>query len=250
MSGTFKFAFSIAIMMLASMPVRATDVVIYTENYPPYNYLDEAGQVVGLATEKVQQVMDATGLQYDIRLVPWKRGIHHVETSENALVYSITRTPDRETRFQWLVPLAESNFFLFARQNDARLITWEKVRNGDYTGACVSNDLGCELFRWVGMPEANIIRVASNETADFRMVSAGRADMYVSDINVNTRLRLAEGFDPEQIKPVLRLEGKSGFYLASGKKFDPAKRDLITNQYQQLMAAGQFSLVDTLPPNE
>lgn len=250
MSSAFRFLCGIAFVVLTSVSVRATDVVIYTENYPPYNYLDDAGQVVGLATEKVQQVMDATGLQYEIRLAPWKRGLHYVETGDNTLIYSMTRTPDRETRFQWLVPLAQSNFFLFARQSDNRLITWDKVKNGTYTGACVSNDLGCELFRWVGMPEANIIRIASNETADFRMVAAGRADLYISDINVNRRLRISEGFDPGQIKPVLRLEGKSGFYLASGKKFGHAERDLIINTYERLMAAGRFSLAVVPSPKD
>lgn len=217
-------------------------VVIYTENYPPYNYLDDHGVVKGLATEKVQQVMSASGLAYEIRLVPWTRGLYFVESDPNALLYSMTRTPSRESRYQWLVPLAQSNFFVFSRKDDTRPISKDLIQSGAFTGACVSNDLGCELFRWVGMPKNRVIRVSSNDTADFRMVAAGRADLYISDINVNRRLRISEGFDPSLTKPVLRLDDKAGFYLVGGRNFDNGKADMIQNALKELMQAGDFSL--------
>ncbi len=222
--------------------VRAEPVVIYTENYPPYNFLDEHGDVKGLATEKVQQVMTASGLEYEIRLIPWTRGLYFIESDPNALLYSMTRTPSRESRFRWLVPLAQSNFFVFSHKDDTRPVSKDAIRSGAFTGACVSNDLGCELFRWVGMPQNKVIRVSSNDTADFRMVAAGRADLYISDINVNRRLRVSEGFDPSMTKPVLRLDDKAGFYLVGGSIFDGEKADIIQNTLQGLMQAGNYSL--------
>lgn len=222
--------------------VRAEPVVIYTENYPPYNFLDDHGDVKGLATEKVQQVMRASGLAYEIRLVPWTRGLYFIESDPNALLYSMTRTPSRESRYRWLVPLAQSNFFVFSRKDDLRVVSKDAIQSGAFTGACVSNDLGCELFRWVGMPLNKVIRVSSNDTGDFRMVAAGRADLYISDINVNRRLRVSEGFDPSLTKPVLRLDDKAGFYLVSGSIFDSEKAVIIQNTLQRLMQAGDFSL--------
>ncbi|MBO6506495.1 MAG: transporter substrate-binding domain-containing protein [Kordiimonadaceae bacterium] len=232
------------LLMWGLSPAHADPLIIYTENYPPYNLLDDDGEVVGLATEKVRQVMASSGLEYEIRLVPWSRAVHYTQNNANALIYSITRTPARESQFDWLVPLAESSFYVFNREKDIRVIDLESIRAGAYTGACVSNDLGCELFRVIGMPNHKILRVADNETADFRMVVAERADLYISDINVNTRLRLSEGFDPMLTKPVLRLEGKTGFYLAGGAKLDPDIRSGIVKAYEALMRANAYQLAD------
>lgn len=233
-----------ALLFWGLLPVHADPLIIYTENYPPYNLLDDDGEVVGLATEKVRQVMASSGLEYEIRLVPWSRAVHYTQNNSNALVYSITRTPARERKFDWLVPLAESSFYVFNREKDIRVIDLESIKSGAYTGACVSSDLGCELFRAIGMPNDKILRIADNETADFRMVVAERADLYISDINVNARLRLSEGFDPMLTKPVLRLEGKTGFYLAGGAKLDPAIRDGIVSTYKSLMRANAYQLAD------
>lgn len=231
-------------MLWSTSSARAEPLIIYTENYPPYNLLNNNGDVVGLATEKVHQVMKAAGLDYEIKLVPWARAVHFTQNNSNALIYSITRTPARESNFDWLVPLAESSFYVFNRDKDVRSVNLASIRAGEFTGACVSNDLGCELFRVIGMPKANILRIADNYTADFRMVMAERADLYISDINVNERLRLSEGFDPALTKPVMRLDGQTGFYLAGGKNLNANARRAIINAYNALMQSKSYQLVD------
>lgn len=235
-----------AFLLLASGVARAEPIIIYTENYPPYNLMGPDGEVVGLATEKVHQVMRSSGLDYEIRLVPWVRAVHFTQNSPNSLIYSLTRTPGREQDYEWLVPLAESNFYVFNRENDTREVTIEAIRSGMFTGACVNNDLGCELFKSLGMPEESIRRVADNETADFRMVVAERADLYISDINVNTRLRISENFDPELTKPAMRLAGKTGFYLAGGKMLDAQTRDTVSQAYEALMRENLYELADPI----
>ncbi len=237
-------------LLLVARLANAQDLIIYTENYPPYNYLNEKDEVVGLATEKVRQVMEETDLEYDIRLVPWTRAEHYVTTQNNALIYSMTRTPKREDRFEWLVPLARSNFYLFVRTGETRSVNAASLKSGMFTGTCVSNDLGCELFRWTDMPAGNIIPVSSTETADFRMVIAERADIYISDLMVNDRLRKSEGFDPALTKPVMRLSGKAGFYLAGNKAVSDTISEPIREAYKRLMVSGSYSLAEAKLPLE
>lgn len=232
-----------AFLLLASWPARSEPLIIYTENYPPYNYLDEHGQIVGFATEKVNQVMEASGLRYEMRLVPWARALHFAETSPDALIFSMTRTPARETRYDWLVPLAESNFYLFTRADDPRPVTRSALRAGVFIGSCVSNDLGCELLSWVGVPPNNIVRVRDNNSGDFRMVLAGRADVYISDINANRRFREAEGYDLNVTKPAMKLDDRSGLYLAGGLLVPQDQRDAVRAAYDRLMQAGTYTIV-------
>ncbi|WP_262689388.1 substrate-binding periplasmic protein [Kordiimonas aestuarii] len=223
---------------------QAADLIVYTEDYPPYNYTDTDGRVAGLATEKVRQVLDASGLGYTIKLVPWSRAMLYATTQENAFIYTITRTPAREVQFDWLVPLADSNFYLYARADEYRLVTSEAVRAGVFTAACVSGDLTCDLLSWTGIPEKNVTQISDSETGDFRMVVAGRADLYISDTAVNHRLRQAEGFRPDVTRPTLRIGGKVGFYLASGLQVPEELRHKVRESYQHLHNNGLYELVE------
>ncbi|WP_420429951.1 substrate-binding periplasmic protein [Kordiimonas sp.] len=226
-------------------PASADDVVVYTENYPPYNYLGNDGVVEGLATEKVHQVLEAAGLSYTIKLVPWARAMFYATTKKNTLIYTITRTPDREEEFDWLVPLAPSSFYLFVRADDPRSVSPETLLSGQFQAACVTGDLTCDLLGWTGIPKENIVVVANSRTEDFRMVVANRADIYVSDLAVNARLRRKEGFDPAITRPAMRIEGKAGFYLASGLGTDVTLRDKVRNTFLALEKTGRYQLVDT-----
>lgn len=218
-------------------------IVVYTENYPPYNFTADDGAVDGMATASVRQILDEVGIDYSIRLLPWARTMQFAQTQENALIYSLTWTPKREPQFDWLAPLAESNFYLHARADDMRLFTKKTIASGVYSGTCVANDLGCEFFHWAGMPPEKIIPIHKNLTGDFQMVIAGRADLYISDITVNSRLRKSHGFDPALTKPVMRLEGKTGFYLAAGNQVPKSTRDKVKAAYERLKGQGKYKII-------
>ncbi len=239
----------VALALLCGLSVvRAADVgplIVYTEDYPPFNYAKPDGSVGGLATERVRQVLDAAGLKYEIKIVPWARAMNYARSKPNALIYTITRTPRREYGFDWLVLLAESNFHIFARAGETRPITRENLEAGMFTASCVTGDLSCELLVWAGVPVGNIIPIPKLGTGDFRMVLAGRADLYISDLAVNRRLRKAEGYSPELTKPVMRLDSRAGFYLASGLNVPADVRARIKASYERLKASGDYQLVST-----
>lgn len=237
--------FYLFMSVFVSIGLRASEqgLTIYTEEYPPYNFLSEQGEVDGLATENVRQVMAASGLKYTIKLVPWARAMKSTKTEENALIYTITRTPMRETSFDWIVPIAEPSFHVFVRANETRAVTRGSLASGVFMGSCVSNDLTCELLRWAGLPAKNIIPISKEATGDYLMVIAGRSDVYISDLAVNDLLRRASGYDPATTRPAMKLEAKTGFFLASGKKMPASIRAKIRLAYEKLAKTGQYKMV-------
>lgn len=226
----------------------AAELVIYTEDYPPFSYTDDDGTVIGAGTKKVRQVLDAAGITYTFRLMPWARAVLFAEMEPNALVYSMTRTPSREARYDWLVPIANADFQLFKRNGDKRQVTLEAVRGGAFSGACVSGDLTCDLLRYIGMPEENLTVVTNNPTGDFRLVAAGRADLYVSETSVSDLRRARDGFSDNPTEPALRLEGKYGLYLAAGWQVPKTIRDKVRAAYEKLLADGRYELMDLASP--
>lgn len=225
----------------ANLQAQQQDVIVYTEDYPPYNVEEADGAVGGLATAKVRQLLDASGLKYDIRLVPWTRAVLYASMRDNALVFSMTRTPTRETDFEWLALLAEADFQVFVRMDEMRPVTLDTIGAGHFTAACASRDLACDLFRQIGLPEQNLIVIGDSSTGDFRMVLAGRADLYISQALVNDWRRKKDGFDPRSTKPVLSVEGEGGLYLAAGTKLRPEFKDAIKRAHERLVADEGFA---------
>ena len=56
---------------------------VVTEQYPPYNY-EEDGQVKGVGTEVVEEVLKEAGIDYNIKVLPWARALKKAETENTA----------------------------------------------------------------------------------------------------------------------------------------------------------------------
>ena len=69
--------------LLSFASFGANHISVVTEDWPPYNYLDENGEMTGYSTKVVKKVLEKANVQYDIRLYPWARSyemaqiIHH-----------------------------------------------------------------------------------------------------------------------------------------------------------------------------
>lgn len=239
-----------ALVVSMSPKAWAEPLVVYTENYPPFSFTNTDGIVAGGATANVRQILDVAGVDYTIRLLPWARAMRMAKSDSNALIFSLVRTPKREERFDWLAPLAESGFYLQARADDTRTFTPETIKSGIYTGSCIANDLACEFFLWTGMPTENIVPVHISLTGDFQMVVAGRADLYISDMSVSIALRRARGIDPSLTKPVMKLGGKAGYYLAAGKQVPQEVRDKIKAAHARLVSLGAYNVVPVQTPSK
>jgi polar amino acid transport system substrate-binding protein len=201
--------------ILSAEEETSDKIIVYTEDYPPFNFVDpNSGHIVGYATEKVRSVLEKAGLEYEIRMLPWKRAIRSVKSNENALIYTLVRTPVRESMYRWLVPIAPADFYVFMRADDLRVPTYEALRAGDYTASCVAQDITCDLLIALGIPPENITAVPNDQTGDFSLTMAGRTDIFLSDSETFKFLRDQESFDINLIKQTLRVNIKTGFYLA------------------------------------
>lgn len=240
-----KVLLGIILLSWGLASVQAAEVIVYTEDYPPYNYLAKDGEAGGYATEKVRQVLDATGLSYEIRVIPWVRAMKRIREEENSLIYTITRTEERETQFDWLVPLAKANFHLYARREDQRTFTIDNLKAGKYSAACVAADLTCLFLKNMGVPENRIVQIPDSRTGDFRLVVVGRVDLYMSEMLTNKYMRRKEGFSHFIVKPVIKADLDMGFYLASGPNVHKKTRDKVRKTYKRLKEEGAYQLIDT-----
>lgn len=239
-----RIAIALALSFQGGFWAQATDVYIFTENFPPYNFRGEDGTVSGYSTDLVRMVMDESGLDYSITVAPWTRGIRFTETGHNTLIYSIARMPEREKRFTWLFPLASDDFHLFARTGDKRNLSMEAVKNGSLRVVCTAMDMSCQLLDWVGIPKTSIVKSTDvDRLAGLKLVEAGRVDLFPGGIYDYHLGIVQQGFARDTFRPVIDLDIQITLYLAGGMGLRPEYAEAIMNAYRRLEKAGKYKMM-------
>ena len=60
-------------VVACSTPVPATKLRVIAEDFPPYNYVNDNGVVVGQSTEIVRAIMSKLGQNITIEVMPWEQ---------------------------------------------------------------------------------------------------------------------------------------------------------------------------------
>lgn len=105
----------VGLLLLAAPAVPASDLTIYTTDYPPLSIVTDGKQDSGIGYELLQHAARLSGVNLDIRSeLPWKRAQQAVQKTANTCVYPLTRAPEREALFRWVGLLHRGQLGLFA----------------------------------------------------------------------------------------------------------------------------------------
>ncbi len=121
---------------------------IYTEDFPPYNYLDASGKVTGKSTLVVRELLSRLNQSAGITLGPLSDGYSHLLTGPNVAMYSLGRTPERESKFKWVGPIGEWELTLYAAASSPLASSFKNAADGaakmelarKASGICVVKD--------------------------------------------------------------------------------------------------------------
>jgi polar amino acid transport system substrate-binding protein len=137
-------------------------VVGVKQDYKPWGYLDENGNIVGLEIDLAQDVADRLGVE--LELVPVVASNRMEFLSQGRIDLIIATMGDNEKRRQ-VVGMIEPNYYagganMLARE-DAGLETWADLDGKDvcaiqgaYYNRKVAQDYGANLVAFAGVPEA------------------------------------------------------------------------------------------------
>ena len=176
MSMLQRFILGLVLGMGLSWSPAVEAEILVTEDYPPFNIVNlKSGEVTGISTEKVQELMRRAGEKYSITAYPWARAIQMAQNNADTCVFSTSRTPGREQLYKWVGPLVKNNWVIFARADDTRRPkTLEDLRI--YTIGSYRNDAIAEYFSLKGFNT----ELASTDADNPRKLLAGRFDFWAS----------------------------------------------------------------------
>ncbi|MFC0349363.1 substrate-binding periplasmic protein [Undibacterium danionis] len=221
--------------------VAAQSLALYCEDDRPLQFFDEEGKLTGMTIEIVREIQKRVGNNDPIQVVPWSRGIDKINANPNTLLFSMARTPERESLYQWIGPIKANTYGLYARaDSNLEINSLEDAKKIPLIGV-YRGDIRDQTLTRLGF--TNLDRASSN-ISSFKKLMIGRISAYTdSKLGVES-LALASGYAASDVKFVFELF-KSDLYIAASKSTSPAivkkwnaalesmKKDKTFHQIQQ-----------------
>ena len=209
---TGKVWLLIFLLVASGMPSTITgadqtpEILVVTEHWFPFNYLDEQDQIAGSSTQIVKAALGQANIRYKIRVYPWARAYQLASSKANVVIYSIMRTAMREDKFQWICPIQPSIpqfVYKLSSRTDISAQSLQDIRGfslglsrGSYT---------YELIKAEGLIEGKDFSAVSDTSHFFYLLLKGRVDLFV-DTAEGMLQKLAEaGLNRNHTTPLFQL---------------------------------------------
>lgn len=153
---------------------------VVTENWYPFNYLDENGVLTGRSTELVKAILEHANIPFEIRVYPWQRSYSLARTQKNTLIYSIFRTPIREELFHWVCPISKKaihSVYKLSKRVDIKINSKNDLSN--YSINVTRGTFPHEFFLGKGMEEGVNLQLTATNEANLLMLIKNRVDLIV-----------------------------------------------------------------------
>lgn len=165
----------LALTLSPGLSVQADTLTLTTENYPPFNFETESGEIDGISVRVMRTLLEESGIEAEMRLLPWSRAYALARSRAGTCVFSTTRTPERETLFEWVGPLVDNQWHAFTLEDsDVQAGHLEDLH--DYRVGGYRDDATALYVESQGIP----VDTAPNDRLNARKLAAGRIDVWVS----------------------------------------------------------------------
>lgn len=216
---------------------KPTKLNIYTEEFPPYNYMKN-GKIRGINAKLTRQICEHAGIACNLELFPWNRSFAMTQRDPRGGLISTSRHPDREKLFKWVGPLESANdracFYKLRRRIDIPMLLNKKTLK-QYSFPIVRNDIYAKVLKGWGLtPEKHFV-LFSNKHQGTKEFATGKLDLLIASPFTLSTLLPDVGLTIDNVYPVMNLydETFGGNFLA----LNLAVPDVIVNKLQNSLDA-------------
>ncbi|MCK7614144.1 substrate-binding periplasmic protein [Roseibium sediminicola] len=178
------------------------DLTFLTEEWKPYHYLEDGvvkGQTIDLLVGILRKVGSTQGRD-DVVVLPWARAYRQAQQEPNTVLFSTSRTPEREKLFKWAGPILKfESYFIGKKEKNFNIQKSEDLHQ--YKVGVVIDSASAIFAKRHGIPEANTT-FNSEGILNIRMLDAGRIDFIPIQWANFERLATRAGVDPSDYEPV------------------------------------------------
>lgn len=104
-----------AVIMPTTMVTAQDKIIFTTEDYPPYNFISN-GVYKGVGYDQIILIMQDSGLEYSIELMPWARAYAMAQSEAMTCVFTTAHTPERDHLFKWVEPIGHDRNIMASKK--------------------------------------------------------------------------------------------------------------------------------------
>lgn len=227
---------------LSALPLQAADLPLFTimtEDWKPYQY-EQDGQLKGFAVDLLVELLKETGSpqgRENIRIVPWARGYKTLIDRNNTILFSMTRTPERENLFKWVGPIFQNTIYLIGKKTKhIKISNPEMLKN--YRIGTIIDDAGEQDMVKLGIPLDQLERNSSN-VSNLKKLYLDRIDLIVCGWTTLINNAEQAGINPENYETVYTVDS-ADLYFAFNINTPDRIIDLFQKTLDRMKASGRY----------
>ncbi len=206
----------------------ARDLTYITEQFPPYNY-QEDGKLQGISVdllEKAWERMDANLNRSVVQLLPWKEGYQETLNTNNTVLFSTARFPQREQLFKWAGPIGPIRNVLLAKKDKNMSIAAPQDLKKYRIGA-INDDSAVQMLLDKGMMKEDLVLETASRPI-IEMLQNGSIDAWAYGDVAGIWLIRESGANASDFKVAYEF-GQTDYYYA----FNREVPDSLVQSFQE-----------------
>ena len=212
---------------------------IMTENYPPFNY-KKNGKIVGITSEIVDEIKKNIDDNREVKLMLWARAYKDIQNKENKILFSMTRTKQRESMFKWVGPVSDNSWVFYARSDSNIVInSLEDAKNVKYKIGTYYKGAN-ELF----LRDNKFLNLHSvpNDQLNVQKLIRGRIDLWAAGETQGLYKAKQLGLNPNTIKKIYKIKDTQ-LYIAFSKQTPNSKIIQWQNELDKMKKDGRYQKI-------
>jgi polar amino acid transport system substrate-binding protein len=160
------------------------EIRLLTFDIPPLVYVQNQDLTVnrthfsGYSVQFIEQAFSHTDIDYTMREKPLKRALYDARTKPNTCTFPVDRTQERESKYEWVGPVAINRYALYSAENTSvPLVTLSDAK--PYSLAVYA---GTGIADYLTQGSFNLYETKSLEQG-LQMLNSNRVDLWVADTN-------------------------------------------------------------------
>ena len=195
-------------LLFFSIQSEANSLNVVTTEFPPFQY-SENGNVKGITTEIVKNIITNAGYEAKIRSYPWARALKLAEKERQILIYSIMQTPERDKKFKWIGEIAPFKvyFWKLKKRKDIKINSILDVT--DYKCGATAGDIKTDFLIKMGFVLGSNLEIVTSDQQNIRRLFAGKIDIMTHNETSFRESAKIENLDFSQVEKLVYMKGSS-----------------------------------------
>ena len=182
------------------------------DNYPPITFTNQKGEPDGLAVEVTKVVFKKLNLNNKIYMMPWARAYNMLLKKKNIVLFSVSRTAQRDKLFQWVGPIYSMKSSIYVRSDsNIKINSLEDAKKLKKIGT-YRDSFNEQCLKKLGF---NNLEAVTNNELNIKKLMNRRIDAIVAtNVTIKDLLKKA-GYSMKDVKKVYTFLSVGVYYAFS-----------------------------------